>query len=154
MTPEIRIAELPDGDPQVREAAAALLAAAFDDSLRYDAARLQAELTPAPPPFYRKFFCAWQDGELVGAGGIKAADWASNTHVLYLSAVARHARGQGIAKSLIGARLDWVRARFAAGCVLVSTTHRKRFAGLGFRLARVDREGGRYLMVLEFPGEY
>ncbi len=151
MNPEIRIAELSDSDPQAREAAAAVLSAAFDDSIRYDAARLQAELVCAPPPFYRKFFCAWQDGELVGAGGIKAADWASNTHILYLSAVARHARGQGVAKALIAARLDWVRARFAAGCVLVSTSHRKRFAGLGFRLARVDREAGRYLMVLAFP---
>ena len=76
MNPEIRIAELSDSDPQAREAAAAVLSAAFDDSIRYDAARLQAELVCAPPPFYRKFFCAWQDGELVGAGGIKAADWA------------------------------------------------------------------------------
>lgn len=151
MNTETRIAELPADDPRAREAAVALLVEAFGESARYDAERVRTELAPAARPFYRKFFGAWQGDELVGAGGIKGADWASHTHILYLSAVARPARGQGIGRALVTARLDWVRAQFGAGCVLVSTTHRKRFASYGFRAVRTDREAGRYLMLLEFP---
>jgi hypothetical protein len=52
---------------------------------------------------------------------------------------------------LVQARIAWVRAGFAAGCILVSTTHKKRFAGYGFRPLRDDDAAGRTLMVLDFP---
>lgn len=87
---------------------------------------------------------------MVGVGGIKAADWASDTHILYLSAVAEHARGQGIARSLIAARIAWTMENFPHGRLLVSTARPRRFTRLGFRLMGKQEAGGRRLMLLEF----
>ena len=88
--------------------------------------------------------------EVVGIGGIKAADWASDTHILYLSAVTEHARGQGIARALIAARIAWAMENFTAGRMLVSTARPRRFARLGFRLMGKREAAGRRLMLLEF----
>jgi GNAT superfamily N-acetyltransferase len=87
---------------------------------------------------------------VVGIGGIKAADWASDTHILYLSAVAEHARGQGIARALIAARIAWAMENFPRGRLLVSTARPRRFSRLGFRLMGKQEAGGRRLMLLEF----
>ena len=81
-----------------REAAADVILAAFADPTRYGRERLVEQLAPAAMPFYRRFFVARRQGELVGVGGIKAADWASDTHILYLDAVAEHARGRARAQ--------------------------------------------------------
>ena len=151
MKHEPRIEELLHGDERTHETAVRLLVEAFDNPARYDEQRIRAELAPTPNLFYRKFFVAYRGDEVVGVGGVKSADWASNTHILYLSAVAPAARGKGVAKALVQARIDWVREGFAAGCILVSTTHKKRFAGYGFRPLRDDDAAGRTLMVLDFP---
>ncbi|MDD2989291.1 MAG: GNAT family N-acetyltransferase [Zoogloea sp.] len=112
--------------------------------------RILEQLQTAAPPFYRHFFICRQHGEVVGVGGIKAADWASDTHILYLSAVAEHARGQGIARSLIATRIAWVMENYPSGRLLVSTARSRRFARLGFRLMGKREAGGRRLMLMEF----
>ena len=148
MNAAVQISMLDPADSEVLNTAAAVLAAAFNEPGRYSIERIRDVLQPAEAPFYRRFFIARLDGELVGVGGIKAADWASNTHVLYLSAVAEHARGRGIARALVQARIDWVRAQHKTGTLLVSTRHRKRFAQLGFKPFGETEEHGRTLMML------
>ena len=150
MTEETRIEALLPGDAAAYRAAAAILVDAFGDPARYDEERIRAQLVPAPEPFYRRFFVARSGDEVVGVGGVKAADWASNTHILYLSAVAERARGQGVARALIEARIAWVSRRFGSGRLLVSTARRKRFASYGFRPCSEDAASGRTMMVLEF----
>lgn len=137
-------------DDTDRDAAADVLLAAFADPDRYSRERLIDQLAPAPMPFYRQFFVAHRQGELVGVGGIKAADWASDTHILYLSAVAEHARGQGIARALIATRIAWLMENYEHGRLLVSTARSRRFNRLGFRIAGKHDAGGRRLMLLEF----
>ncbi len=144
------IEELVAGDNQSLDAAAHLLVVAFDDCNRYNEARIRAQLLPSPAPFYRKFFLARQNGAVNGVGGIKAADWATDTHILFLSAVAEEARGQGIAKALTRARIEWVQTNFSSGRLLVSTAHKKRFATYGFRPFSKEKPSCRTLMVLEF----
>jgi len=140
---------LPD-DHAGREAAAAVLLASFDNPQRYDRARIAAQLVSAEAPFYRHFFVARRGDEIVGAGGIKAADWAIDTHILYMSAVAEHVRGQGIARGLIAARIAWVMENFPNGRLLVSTARTGRFNRLGFRVVGKYEADGRRLMMLEF----
>ena len=123
---------------------------AFDDPSRYGHARVAAQLEPAPLPFYRHFFIARLDGEVVGVGGIKAADWASETHILYLSAVAEHARGQGVALALVEYRMAWAKANFEHGRLLVSTARPRRFARLDFTPVGEREAAGRRLMIHEF----
>lgn len=147
---ELHISPLDPTDPAAREAAARILFTAFADPERYSLARIAEQLQPAPPPFYRHFFICHQHGEVVGVGGIKAADWASDTHILYLSAVTEHARGQGIARTLIATRIAWVMENFPHGRLLVSTARSRRFARLGFRLMGKREAGGRRLMLMEF----
>ena len=147
---ETRIEALLPGDAPAYEAAVAILVDAFGDPARYDEERIRAELVPAAEPFYRRFFVARRGDEVVGIGGVKAADWASNTHILYLSAVAERARGQGVAKALIETRMAWVSGRFGSGRLLVSTARRKRFANYGFRPCSEDAASGRTMMVLDF----
>ncbi len=148
MSMDLQISELQAGDNEAVSAAAHVLANAFNEPGRYSLERIQSVITPAEPPFYRRFFIARLGGELVGVGGIKAADWASNTHVLYLSAVTEPARGRGIARALVQARIDWAREQFGSGTLLVSTRHRKRFAQFGFKPFGETEEHGRTLMML------
>jgi GNAT superfamily N-acetyltransferase len=145
---QAEITELQASDSEALDQAAAVLAHAFNEPVRYSLERIRAVILPADAPFYRRFFIARLQGELVGVGGIKAADWASNTHVLHLSAVAEQARGRGIARALVQARIDWVRARYSSGTLLVSTRHRKRFAQFGFKPFGETEELGRTLMML------
>ncbi|KAB2967556.1 GNAT family N-acetyltransferase [Zoogloea sp.] len=150
ITDAFTITSLDRLDEAAREAAAVILEAAFNDPERYGRTRILGQLQPADLPFYRRFFIALRAGEVVGVGGVKAADWASDTHILYLSAVAEHARGQGIARALISARIAWVMETFGSGRLLVSTARSRRFARLGFRLMGKREAGGRRLMLLEF----
>ena len=100
-------------------------------------------------PFYKKFFAAYDlEGQLIGAGGIKAADWASDTHILYMMAVDVAHRGQGVGSGLEAARIQWMRDHFTHGRCLVSTKHRKRFERWDFKI--VNELNNRYLMILEF----
>lgn len=131
------------------EAAIELLCTVFQDSARYQRRRLEHEIREVDPPIYRHFVVALQYGELIGIGGIKAADWASNTHVLYHSAVAVEARGQGIGSALVDARLAWLRQNFTSGRVLVSTRKVQRFRKLRFKSVGHEMDGRR-LMCLEF----
>lgn len=148
MSKTLQISLLDPADSAALDAAATVLVNAFNEPGRYGVERIKAELQPVEAPFYRRFYIAWQGGEVVGAGGIKAADWASNTHVLYLSAVAEQARGRGIARALVQARIDWVRSQYPTGTLLVSTRHRKRFAQFGFHPVGEPEEFGRTLMML------
>jgi len=148
MNPSLQISELDPGDGECMNAAARVLAEAFNEPGRYSLERIRDVISPVEMPFYRRFFIARLGDEVVGAGGIKAADWASNTHVLHLSAVAEHARGQGIARALVQARIDWVRSNFKSGTLLVSTRHRKRFVRFGFKPFDETEEHGRTLMML------
>ncbi len=100
-------------------------------------------------PFYRKFFGAYHaDGTLIAVGGVKAADWASDTHILYMMAVDKDHRGKGIGSDLEKARIQWVRDNFSNGRCLVSTKHKKRFERWDFKV--VSEVNDRYLMILEF----
>lgn len=120
------------------------------ESGRYGKNRLVAELGAVQvAPFYALFFGAFIDQlGLVGVGGIKATDWASNTHVLFLAAVEKNFRGQGIGTALEDARLDWLKSNFAHGRCLVSTRHEKRFSCRDFKtLSKLD---DKYLMLLDF----
>ncbi len=147
---KIRIETLDTGDLPLVEAGIALLADAFEGAERYSAARLGEELLGGSALFYRQYFVAAKGGEIVGFGGVKAAEWASHTHLLYLSAVARQHRGQGIGRALLKARIDWVEKNFKLGRILVSSARAGRFHDLGF--VPVPKSGieGRYLMMRRF----
>ena len=88
--------------------------------------RIRRDLQQQEAAFYRRFFVAMAGGEMLGVGGVKAADWASDTHILHLSAVAPEQRGKGIGRALIAARVAWVEANFERKVV-------KRFALYNFR---------------------
>jgi len=147
----IRVDPLDDSSHALRDAAAAILARAFANPERYSVDRIARELEfEASPLFYRQFFVAMRSGEVLGVGGVKAADWASHTHLLYLSAVAPEWRGQGIGRALVKARIEWVESRFASGRLLVSTDKVKRFRELGFSEIRHSNIDGRRLMLRRF----
>jgi len=126
----------------------------FPGNDRYTIERLINELKLSSDGFYRKFFLATvteRDLErVIGVAGIKAADWASDTHILYLSAVHPEFRNQGIGKALLKLRTEWVRSEFRHGRILVSTAKRDRFKQFKFRRVTRACEKGRSIMVLEF----
>jgi len=146
----LRIAALDDPSPALLASCATLIVNAFGDPERYSLERIRRELGERDPVFYRRFFVAMEAGEVLGIGGVKAADWASATHILYLSAVARERRGEGIGRALVEARLAWVEASFGEGRVLVSTAKTKRYRELGFVEIRNSRQDGRHLMLRRF----
>lgn len=121
-----------------------------NESERYEKSRLVTEICSVNiQPFYRKFFGAYDlDGALIGVGGVKAADWASDTHILYMMAVDKAHRGKGVGSDLENIRIQWVRDNFPRGRCLVSTRHKKRFERWDFQT--VSEVNERYLMVLEF----
>lgn len=146
---EVCIKELDWADTGRVEEARALIVAAFLNLERYGPERVAWEISPAGSLLYRQFFLAISAGQVVGVAGVKAADWASNTHVLYLSGVVRECRGQGIGRALVQARLDWLGSHFPRGRVLVSTPKPRRFKRLGFRVISGSRKEGRWLMLRE-----
>lgn len=147
----IRIDPLDDASHALRDAAVAILCRAFANPERYSVDRIERELAPeASTVFYRRFFVAMCSGEVLGVGGIKAADWASHTHLLYLSAVAPEWRGRGIGRALVEARIEWAQSQFPHGRLLVSTDKVKRFRELGFREIRQSHVDGRRLMLRRF----
>ena len=146
----LRIDTLDISCQQMVDACVTLLFNAFAKPERYSFKRLSEELQTDPAPFYRQFFIAMDDGEIIGVGGVKAADWASNTHLLYLSAVTPMRRRQGIGRALIEARINWVEESFKSGRILVSSGKDKRYRDLGF--IRVPKSGidGRHLLIKRF----
>lgn len=136
--------------PAVSEAVELLCANCPVESERYEKARLVNEICQIDAlPFYRKFFGAYDiGGVLIGVGGIKAADWASDTHILYMMAVDKNHRGKGVGSDLERVRIQWVRGLFPHGRCLVSTKHKKRFERWDFKV--VSEVNSRYLMLLEF----
>ncbi|WP_347986386.1 GNAT family N-acetyltransferase [Methylomonas sp. AM2-LC] len=120
------------------------------ESERYERSRLVTEICPIDElPFYRKFFGAYDfDGTLIGAGGIKSADWASDTHILYMMAVDKNHRSKGVGSDLERIRIQWMRDNFPHGRCLVSTKHKKRFEKWDFKT--VSEVNNRHLMILEF----
>lgn len=147
---EIDIGELQWNDPLALDEARALIVRVFAAPQRYSIERVGQELQPAPPPLQRRFFAAWRDGQVIGAAGVKSADWASHTYLLYLSVVAPEWRGRGIGRALVAARLAWLRAQHGHGRVLVSTAKPKRFLNLGFRQVNRREIDGKCLMFMEF----
>ncbi|MBK7415364.1 MAG: GNAT family N-acetyltransferase [Dechloromonas sp.] len=145
-----RIDTLDATSPLLLEACVTLLVNAFAKPERYSAQRLYEELRGDSSVFYRQFFVAVSNGDIIGVGGIKAADWASHTHLLYLSAVAPEHRGQGIGRALLKARIEWVEKHFAAGRILVSSAKTKRFHEFGFVDIRKSIVEGRHLMLRRF----
>lgn len=131
-----------------------LLHGCYSNNQRYTVERLIEELKPMPKPIYRKFFVATtnskQGERIVGVGGIKAADWASDTHLLYLSAVHADFRNKGIGKGLVEARLEWLKREYQSGKVLVSTQKHERFKRLGFNQISKVCERDRSIMLLEY----
>ena len=148
--PKFRIAVLDVSSPSLVNACVSLLVHAFAKPKRYSAPRLSEELQAVSPLFYRQFFVALADGKIIGIGGVKAADWASHTHQLYLSAVAPAYRGQGVGRALLKARLDWVRENFTTGRILVSSPKAKRFHEFGFVDISNGAIDGRHLMICRF----
>lgn len=146
----IRIAPLQADAPAQVEACVALLVDAFADPQRYGAERLRRELLSSDPAFYRKFFVAEEDGQVLAFGGVKAADWASRTHLLYLSAVAPERRGRGLGRAMIKARVDWVIDNFPGGRILVSAVKPRRFLDHGFSAIRDSELDGRQLLIRRF----
>ncbi|WP_162888739.1 GNAT family N-acetyltransferase [Dechloromonas sp. HYN0024] len=145
-----RIDTLDTSSPPLLAASVTLIVNAFADPERYSAERVRRELRGDDPAFYRRFFVALEAGEIVAVGGVKAADWASKTHLLYLSAVTPERRGKGIGRAMIKARLDWLEANFKTGRILVSATKTKRFRDLGFVDVRNSNIDGRHLLVRRF----
>lgn len=146
----LRIEQLDIGNRPLVKASIALLVDAFEKGERYNEPRLEEELRSGNAIFYRQFFIASKGNAIVGFGGVKAADWASHTHLLYLSAVAQAHRGQGIGRALLKARIEWVEATFKLGRILVSSARARRFQELGF--VPVPKSGieGRHLMMRRF----
>src|SRR5574343_1735957 len=136
---KFRIDTLDTSSDALLDTCAKLIVNAFADPERYNLDRVRRELCCDDPVFYRRFFVAIEDGQIVALGGVKAADWASRTHILYLSAVAPEKRGKGIGRALIKARLDWLESNFKSGRVLVSATKARRFRDLGFHEIRDGR---------------
>lgn len=146
----LRIEPLDPDSGALVEACTTLLVNAFADPVRYSLERIRRDLQQREAIFYRQFFVAMAGGEVLGVGGIKAADWASDTHILHLSAVAPEQRGKGIGRALIAARVAWVEANFERGRILVSTARTRRYRELGFVEIRASRIGSRRLMVRRF----
>lgn len=150
MTSAYTIRPLDSGEASIEQAIALLRDNCPAESLRYQRDRLLLELGAADSePFYRKFFAAYDNKDgLIAVGGIKSADWASDTHILYMMAVAKHHRGKGVGTDLEKARLKWLKEHFAHGRCLVSTRHKKRFERWGFKcLSELE---GKHLMMLVF----
>lgn len=137
-------------DRQAIAQAKDVILAVFANDGRYPAERIAAELKPARPPLLRQFFVAYRHGRLVGTGGVKSADWASDTYLLYLSAVEAESRGRGIGRTLIRTRLEWIQCQAPHGRILVSTAKPKRYRDHGFRPVSRERLGDKHLMLLEY----
>lgn len=127
-----------------------LIIEAFENSQRYSKERVFNEISPTESIFYKKFFVAKIDGKIVGVAGVKATDWASNTHVMYMSAVNKTYRNQGIGRALVEARVKWVINWFNTGRILVSTHKSKRYKSFGFKPIPNCKLDGRQLMVKVF----
>lgn len=121
-----------------------------NESGRYEKSRLAREIECINTrPFYKLFWGAYDsDNVLIGIGGIKAADWASDTHILHTMVVDEAHRGKGLGSKLELVRIQWVRDNFSHGRCLVSTKHKKRFDRWGFKI--VSEVNDRYLMLFEF----
>jgi GNAT superfamily N-acetyltransferase len=148
--PKLRIDTLDSSSRALVDASVTLIVNAFGDPERYSARRVTDELLHDDPVFYRQFFVAMEAGEILAVGGVKAADWASKTHILYLSAVAPERRGKGIGRALIKARIEWLEANFKSGRILVSAAKTRRFRDLGFVEIRNSSLDGRHLLVRRF----
>lgn len=150
----IQIAVLDAGESEKVIQTVEVLHGCFAGSERYTVSRLNEELKPMIEPMYRHFFVATvqtkKETRVVGVGGVKAADWASNTHILYLSGVHPDYRNIGIGRKLIKARIDWIQSRFEGGRVLVSTPKIERFKQFGFKPATKSCDKGRAIMLMEF----
>lgn len=147
---KLRFDTLDTRSPALVDACVTLIVNAFGDPERYHPQRVSREMTGDDPVFYRRFFVAMQAGEVLAVGGVKAADWASQTHLLYLSAVAPEKRGQGIGRALIQARIDWIEQTFPSGRILVSAARTRRFRDLGFSEIRNSAVDGRRLLMRRF----
>ena len=150
----VQVAVLDDAESEKVIQTVEVLHGSFAGSDRYTVSRLTEEVKPAGEPLYRHFFIATvktkAEERVVGVGGVKAADWASNTHVLYLSAVHSDFRNSGIGKKLVKARVDWIRTHFGSGRVVVSTPKIERFKQFGFRPVTRACDKGRAIMIMEF----
>ena len=146
----LRITPLDGDSPTLRDDCTTLLVNAFANPKRYSAERIRAALSGCDALYYRQFFVATEGGVLLAVGGIKAADWAANTHILYLSAVVAERRGEGIGRQLLQARLDWITGNFKHGRILVSTGKTRRFVEAGFKEVRHSLVDGRRLMIKRF----
>lgn len=147
---DIRIVTLDPSSPVLLEASVTLIVNAFADPKRYSAERVRQELSADDPVFYRKFFIATEDNEVLAVGGVKAADWAIRTHILYLSAVAPERRGKGLGRAMIKARVEWLEASFDSGRILVSAAKTRRFKDNGFVEIRNSGVEGRHLLLRRF----
>ena len=147
---KIRIDTLDASSALLVEASVTLIVNAFGDPERYSATRVARELHSDDPVFYRQFFVAMEAGEVLAVGGVKAADWASKTHILYLSAVTPERRGKGIGRALIKARIEWLEKTFKSGRILVSAAKTRRFRDLGFAEIRNSSLDGRHLLMRRF----
>lgn len=126
------------------------LVSTFNDREKYGPERLAQEIRPPLAPQRKQFFMVTEGERILGVAGVKSADWASKAWILYLSAVVPEARGRGIGRSLVEARLRWIKSQQAHGRILVSTAKPRRFRVFGFRQMTREAREGRHLMLLEY----
>lgn len=150
----LKVELLDVGEPEKVIQTLEVLHGSFSGGDRYTVSRLSEELKPMAMPLYRHFFVVTQKlkntERVLGVGGLKAADWASNTHILYLSAVHHDFRNRGFGKMLIRKRIEWIRSEFDEGRILVSTNKQERFKQFGFRAVTKSCDKGRAIMIMEF----
>lgn len=96
------------------------------------------------------FIVARVDTEIVGVGGFEKTRFASDTWVLYLLAVDKKYRNQGIGTALIKKRIAMIEQNNHNGRILVSTKHPERFKKLDFKIIDEDIVNNTTLLMKRF----
>ncbi len=139
----------PDNGAHI-EQSIALITQSFANNDFYQVERIRHEIATCNPFYQRVFFIATHNEQVIGIGGIRSAEWASKTHILYLSAVHESARQQGIGRALIQERIKWIKSNNDSGRIIVSTAKIKRFKDFGFCVAHKSKLNNKNILIYTF----